>query len=125
MPPHQETAPPSGVARAGWSPSPVLARVLSWGTRVTVAIVIAGLALALAAGQRGGATLTPQHALDALARGKGTGILGIGLIVLIGTPVVREGTALILFARRGERVFAILASIVLALVAISLAIGAR
>ena len=99
--------------------------MLRGGARLSSVILATGLAWALLGGERGGKVLRPGVILDALRHGHGSGIIGIGLIALIATPVVREAVALTLFSRRGERGLAWLAGAVLALIALSLIIGAR
>ena len=108
-----------------WSPNLALARVLRGGARLSSVILAIGLIWALFGGERGGKVLRPGDILDALRHGHGSGIIGIGLIALIATPVVREAMALTLFSRRRERGLAWLAGAVLALIVLSLIIGAR
>jgi uncharacterized membrane protein len=51
---------------------------------------------------------------DALAL-RGRGIIQLGLVLLIATPVARVAFLIYAFARQGERLYAAIASIVLAL----------
>ena len=120
IPPAQSPSVPNP-----WSPNLALARVLRGGARLSSVILAIGLVWALFGGERGGKVLRPGGILDALRHGHGSGIIGIGLIALIATPVAREAVALTLFSRRGERGLAWLAAAVLALIALSLIIGAR
>lgn len=51
---------------------------------------------------------------DALAL-RGRGIIQLGLVLLIATPVARVAFLIYAFARQGDRLYAVIASIVLAL----------
>ena len=110
---------------ATWSPSPLLGRVLGAGAVGSMLLLLIGIVLALADGRRGGTTYTPGTLLRMLGNGHTTGVLGLGLILLIATPVAREVVALVLFARRREYSFVLAASVVLALIVVSLIVGAR
>jgi uncharacterized membrane protein len=106
-------------------PSPILGWVLGYGARLSVLILVVGLAVTLFQGETGGAGIRPDVMLQALTRGKGLGILGLGIAVLIVTPVLRETAALVLFNRSRERAYTVLSVIVLALIALSVLIGSR
>ncbi len=105
------------------NPGPILGIVLGRGSRLSVFVLAVGFAIALATNQRGGVGLRPAALATALEHGRGTGILGLGMAILVATPIAREATALAFFVRHGERAFAVLAGIVLALVVCSLLIG--
>jgi uncharacterized membrane protein len=46
---------------------------------------------------------------------RGRGIIQLGLVLLIATPVARVAFLIYAFARQGDRLYAVIASIVLAL----------
>jgi uncharacterized membrane protein len=110
---------------AAWSLSPVLARVLGWGARLSVLVLGVGLALVLAAGGHSGTVMKPDALLAALRRGQGAGILGVGIVLLIATPVMREIVAMTMLFRHRERTLGGIACLVLVLVLIALVVGAR
>lgn len=58
-----------------------------------------------------------------LAAGRGQAIVALGLLLLLATPVVRVALSLALFLRDGDRTFAGLTIVVLALLFVSLALG--
>lgn len=104
---------------------PALGTVLRYGSRLSIVVLAAGLALALARGERGGTGLRPGALVTALQHGHGAGVLGIGVGILIATPIVRDATALALFLRHGERAFAVMTGIVLLLVTLTLLLSGR
>jgi uncharacterized membrane protein len=118
----------------------VVARVLSWGGVMGVALMLGGLIVYAAQGQ--------PHARDALrvAQNQHTGLavhvftsladvrraldhrppdaLGIsalGLLCLLATPVTGVAAAIVAFWSEGDRRYAAVASVVLAMLLISLA----
>jgi uncharacterized membrane protein len=107
------------------NPGPILGRVLGYGSRASVLVIAVGFAVALAQNERGGSGQRPAALLTALEHGHGTGILGLGMAILIATPIAREAFALQFFARHQERAFVVLAAIVLALVLCGTLIGAH
>jgi uncharacterized membrane protein len=123
----RETPETPDLENAGemWSLNAVLARVLSWGTRLSMIVLAAGLVVALVAGERGDTVMKPDALITALQNGKGAGILGVGIVLLIATPVAREVMAMTLLFRHRERALAWVAFFVLVLVVIALAVGSR
>jgi uncharacterized membrane protein len=104
----------------------VIGRLLQTGVLVAAAIVVAGATMLLT--QRGGAVAsygTFRGAPDALRSLRGivraaaaldsAGIIQLGLVFLIATPVARVGLTLVAFAMRRDRVYTILTAVVLAL----------
>ncbi|MDR0534369.1 MAG: DUF1634 domain-containing protein [Verrucomicrobiales bacterium] len=53
----------------------------------------------------------------------GSGILVIGLLILIATPVLRVATSLVLFAREKDRVYTVITAVVLALLVLCFVLG--
>jgi uncharacterized membrane protein len=105
------------------NPGPILGRVLGYGSRASVIVIAVGFILALAQNEQGGIGIRPAALVTALEHGHGTGILGLGMALLIATPIAREAFALRFFAQHDERAFVILSAIVLALVVCSSLIG--
>ena len=93
-----------------------LARVLQIGTLVSMAFVAVGTLLFIASG---GSPLDPGPPLDlarlpgALAAGRPTAFLWLGVLGILGTPALRVVGALVGFARGGEwRMVGIAAAII-------------
>lgn len=110
-------------SRPAWTPSQRLGRVLDAGALLSMATLAVGLALALLGGQRGGRGLRPADVLRDLAHGRGTGVIGVGIVALIATPLAREVAAMILFGRHREHALVAAGAVVLVLAAASIAIG--
>jgi uncharacterized membrane protein len=104
----------------------VIGRLLQTGVLAAAAVVIAGAAMLLT--QRGGTIAsygTFRGAPDALRSLRGivrtaasldsAGIIQLGLVLLIATPVARVGLTLVAFAMRRDRIYTILTAVVLAL----------
>jgi uncharacterized membrane protein len=105
------------------NPGPILGRVLGYGSRASVIVIAVGFILALVQNEHGGVGLKPAALVTAIEHGHGTGILGLGMALLIATPIAREAFALRFFAQHEERAFVVLSAIVLALVVCSSLIG--
>jgi uncharacterized membrane protein len=123
-----DTGSPAQLMKApqmGYNPGPTLGRVLALGSRLSVLALAAGIVIALVQGERGGRGMRVDAYLTAFRHTRGTAILGIGIAVLVVTPVIREATALRLFVRQKDRLFTIMPAIVLALVAVSVVVGSR
>ena len=104
----------------------VIGRLLQTGVLTAAAVVIVGAVMLLA--QRGGApaSYSTFHGVpDALRSLRGivmsaaaldsAGIVQLGLVLLIATPVARVALTLVAFAMRRDRVYTILTAVVLAL----------
>jgi uncharacterized membrane protein len=67
------------------------------------------------------------HRLSEITAGlhnlRGRAIVAVGLLILIATPILRVATSIVLFARQGDRVFALITSVVLCLLLLSLVLG--
>ncbi len=100
-------------------------------------VMVAALGLALAlllggavlAGLRGGgedlSRITIQALPHLLAGGEVTGVLGVGLLVVLAVPAVRTAVLLVAFALRREWLFAALCAVVLAVLAAGVLTGLR
>lgn len=85
----------------------VLGRVLSIGTRISTALLVAGLLVAI------------------VSPGGGHRLLSAGLLVLIATPIARVAVSLVEFARNHEWWFVLCTAFVLTLLAGSLIVALR
>ncbi len=92
---------------------------------MSVLVLSVGLVLVLAAGGHGGTVMKPDALVAALRRGQGAGILGVGIVLLIATPVAREIVAMTMLFRHRERILGSIACLVLLLVLLALVVGSK
>lgn len=103
-----------------------LAHALQVGTYASIALVTAGVLLLIAGG---GSPLDPGAPFDLgripsdLAAGRPEGFLWLGIIGIVATPGLRVALALVGFARGGERLMAVVALLILAVVALGVLAG--
>lgn len=105
-----------------------IARVLTLGTYVSVALVAAGVAAMVAAGVSpldAPPSIGPGGLPAALAGLRPEGILALGLVAIVFTPSLRVFASLVGYLGAGERTMAVVSVAILAVVAASvvLAIG--
>jgi uncharacterized membrane protein len=103
-----------------------IARLLSIGTYVSIALVALGVALLLA----GGASpldAAPTFDLGRLGSDLGglrpAGFLWLGILGLIVTPAARVTAALVGYARAGERPMVLVSVLILVVIAVGVAVG--
>jgi uncharacterized membrane protein len=104
----------------------VVARLLTVGTYASVAILVVGTAVMLASGISPLAGAPPfdlRRLVDDLGRLRPAGFLWLGLIAVIATPAGRVVAALIGYLRRGERLMAVIAVLILAVIALSVGLS--
>jgi uncharacterized membrane protein len=103
-----------------------IARLLTVGTYVSIALLAAGVA-AMVAG-----TISPLdraagfdlgRLVPDLARLRPEGFLWLGLVVVIGTPSARVLASLLGYVRAGDRIMVLVAALILAVIALSVVIG--
>jgi uncharacterized membrane protein len=103
-----------------------IARLLTIGTYVSIALLAAGVAAMIATGR---SPLDVAPGFDAgriasdLAALRPEGFLWLGLMVVIATPSARVAASLIGFARRSERGMAVVSGLILAVIAVSVAVA--
>jgi uncharacterized membrane protein len=105
-----------------------IARVLTIGTYVSVAVLAVGTAMMLASGVEplgGGPRFDPGQVGDDLVHLRATGFLWLGLVAVVATPASRVVASLVGYLHDGERLMAVVAVLILAVIALSvgLAIG--
>ena len=117
------------------SPSPQAARpltgvermvhaVLLGGVAVSVALMLAGLALlAVRGGPMPNHVETPGELARGLVALRPAAYLSLGLIVLIATPFVRVAGCIVAFAREHDRRYVLITSTVLAVMCLSVLLG--
>jgi uncharacterized membrane protein len=103
-----------------------IARLLTIGTYVSIALLAVGVALMLGAGigpLSGGPVFDVHRLFDDLLAARPAGFIWIGLLVVVATPSARVAASLVGFARRGDRAMVAIASLVLIVIAVSVAAG--
>jgi uncharacterized membrane protein len=103
-----------------------IARLLTYGTYASVALLAGGVVLMLAQGiapLAGGPRFQPDLVVDDLIHGRPAGLISLGLVAVVATPAARVAAALVGFARRGERAMAIVATLILVVIAMSVALA--
>jgi uncharacterized membrane protein len=103
-----------------------IARLLTYGTYVSVVLLAVGAVVMFArriAPLAGGSPFRPELVLDDVIHLRAAGFLWLGLIAVIATPTARVVAALIGFARRGERTMVLVAALVLAVIALSVVLA--
>jgi uncharacterized membrane protein len=99
-----------------------IARLLTYGTYGSVALLAVGVALMFVAGippRAGGPPFQPERVVDDLLHGRPAGVMWLGLIAVVATPAARVLAALVAFTRLGERTMAIVSLLILAVIAMS------
>ncbi len=107
----------------------LLSRLLLGGVSVAAALMAAGLLSALAVGWAGSLTGAPpvthevgdfSRILAGLADLRPFAIAQLGLLVLLATPVLRVATSAVAFAFEGDRLYALISALVLAILLTSI-----
>ena len=104
----------------------LVARLLSLGTVVAIAMLVIGSALLAL---RGGSPLDPGPPLDVsripsdLVAGRPDGFLWLGLIAAIVTPCARVAASLLGYLRRREQAMAAISILILAVIALTVALA--
>ena len=99
-----------------------IARLLTAGTYVSVALLAVGVALMAAAGLAplgGGPAFDPAGLVADLVGLRPEGFLWLGLIAAIATPSLRVAVSLLGYIRSGERAMAVVAILILGVIALS------
>jgi uncharacterized membrane protein len=100
-------------------------RVLTGGFMVSAVLVLAGLALTAARGDSLQTSLeSVPDLLDEVARGRGAGIVGLGILAMVVTPLVSTIAIIAACIRAGDRRYALITTAVLIILALSAAISA-
>jgi uncharacterized membrane protein len=104
----------------------IVARLLTVGTYGSVAVLAVGTAMMLASGVKPLAGWPPfdlGQSGDDLVHLRPLGFLWLGLIAVVATPASRVAASLIGFLRTGERLMAMIAVLILAVIALSVALA--
>jgi uncharacterized membrane protein len=83
-------------------------------------LLVAGLTWFALAPSPTNITLGPIEAINAISRGDPIGLIDLGILFLIATPLVRILTALAVFAQTREWKFVFVSVLVLAIIALAI-----
>jgi uncharacterized membrane protein YfcA/uncharacterized membrane protein len=104
----------------------IISGVLRGGVSLSAGVIVLGLILFVAQGAR--ATAFPHTlpgVVQSVARGEPLGIIALGLVILLFTPVMRVAVSIFAFAAEGDRRYVAITSVVLGLLLVSIiALGA-
>lgn len=104
----------------------LLSGLLLTGLSLAMILMLVGAGLAVAGvGDGIGHASSISDVPRALAGLEPAGFVGLGLLVLLATPVARVVALVIGFAIRGSRLFSIISLVVLLVLALSVVIGLR
>jgi uncharacterized membrane protein len=98
-----------------------IARLLTAGTYLSIALLAVGVVLMAAAGvaPRGGPAFDPTRLAADVVALRPEGFLWLGLIAAIATPSARVAASLLEYLRRGERKMAAVSVLILGVIALS------
>ncbi len=94
--------------------------VLVIGMWTSMALLLAGLAWYAIAPSGSDITLGPAEAIDAMLSGDPIGLIDLGILVLIATPLLRIITALAVFAQTKEWKFVLVSVCVLLIITLAI-----
>jgi uncharacterized membrane protein len=103
-----------------------IARLLTLGTYVSIALLAVGVGLMVINGigpLSGGPAFDLARLGPDLAAFRPAGFLWLGLLAVVATPTARVVASLIGYSRRGERAMAIVAILILAVILTSVALA--
>ncbi len=103
-----------------------IARLLTYGTYVSVALLAAGVVLLFVRQidpLAGGPSFQPDLIVDDLIHGRPAGFMWLGLVAVVATPSARVVAALIGFARQRERTMTIVSILILMVIGLSVALA--
>lgn len=104
-----------------------IARLLTAGTYISVALLAIGVALMAAAGLSplsGGPAFDPTRFVADFVGLRPEGFLWLGLIAAIATPSARVAASFLGYLRTGERAMAVVALLILGVIALSVLLAA-
>lgn len=101
------------------------ASALTWGFIASAVLVVGGLVLTLARGDELHTSLESLPTmLDEVAAGRGSGVVGLGILAMIVTPIASTIAVITACMRVGDRRYAVITSAVLVILAISAGLSA-
>lgn len=101
------------------------ARVLRWGFRASGALLLVGLGASIAQGEELHRSVESIPViLRQIGDGNGAGIVALGILVMIATPIASTFSVVLSCIRIGDRRYALIASAVLVILFVSALISA-
>jgi len=103
-----------------------IARLLTIGTNLSVGLLVVGVALMLGSGiapRSGGPAFDPARLVPDLIALRPAGFLWLGLVAVVATPAARVLASLVGYARRGERLMAVVAGLILFVIGLSVTLA--
>ena len=100
-----------------------VAAVLRWGSYLSAGIILLGMVLAVTRPDfplQIGPAIPLRYLWKQLTTGNPYAVMQVGILLLLLTPVVRVGTAVVSFTVAGERRYALVSLVVLALILLSM-----
>ena len=99
-------------------------KVLTTGWRLSFALIIIGLVIAILRDEPLTAELgTLSQVLGELVTGHSNGFLGLGILVMILSPIVSAATIAVNFFRIGDRRYGLITTTVFVILVISIAVS--
>lgn len=99
-------------------------RVLTTGWKLSFALIILGLLTAIVRDEPLSSELgTFRHILDEVMTGHSNGFLGIGILVMILSPIIASATIAVNFFRIGDRRYGLITSVVFVILMVSIAMS--
>jgi hypothetical protein len=99
-------------------------RSLTWGFRLTVALLALGLALAIAGDDSVPETAEPLPEIVSLVlEGDGAGLIDLAIVTMVLTPVATVCVLALGFLRIGDRRYALVTFVVLAILGVTVTIS--
>jgi uncharacterized membrane protein len=100
-------------------------QVLRWGFVISAVLIVAGVALTLARGDDLHTSLESLPTLiDEIGAGRGAGVVGLGILAMVVTPIASTIAVIVACFRIGDRRYAWITSGVLVILAISAGLSA-
>ena len=112
-------APPPDLERS-------IARLLTIGTYLSVGFLVVGVVLMLRSGiapRSGGPAFDPGRLISDVLALRPAGFIWLGLVAVVATPAARVLASLVGYVRRGERLMAVVAASILAVIALSVTLA--
>jgi uncharacterized membrane protein len=119
-------SPTSSPEQASRSLEQTIARLLTIGTYLSIALLVVGVVLMAVSGigpLSGGPVFDPATLVGDIAALRPAAFVWLGLIVVIATPSARVAVSGLGYARRGERAMTIVAVLILFVIALSVAVA--
>ncbi|HEV2127822.1 MAG TPA: DUF1634 domain-containing protein [Thermomicrobiales bacterium] len=117
-----QSAPPPEAQVALNEPT---ARVLTWGFRISAALLLIGIVVSAVQGEELHESVADiPTIIEQILDGNGAGIVALGILVMIATPIAATLSVVLSCLRIGDRRYAIIASAVLIILFISAASSA-